>query len=139
LLGTVALGAWLLEVFFPPAYQQAYLPLIVIVLATTVNGAFGMSSILLLVSGNQRLVRKYSALQFLLVTVLGIALGYQFGVVGLACAVLAGFVAFDVGLALQIKRTLHVTGFLQLNGLGTLLASFTGGALSLEANNSRGS
>ena len=137
LVGTTVLGSWLLEVFFPPAYQQAYIPLIVILLATTVNGAFGMSSLLLLVSGHQLLVRKYSALQLLLVALFGIAFGYQFGVVGLACAVLVGFVAFDVGLALQIKRTIQVTGFLQLNGLRTLTTSFTEGALSVETNNPR--
>jgi O-antigen/teichoic acid export membrane protein len=137
LVGTTVLGSWLLEAFFPPAYQQAYVPLIVIVLATTVNGAFGMSSILLLMSGHHLVVQKYSAIRFLLVVLLGIAFGHQFGVVGLACAVLVGFVAFDVGLALQIKRTLHVTGILQFNGLRTLLTSFTGGALSFEANNPR--
>jgi len=123
LLGAAVLGQWLLATFFPAAYQASYLPLLIVILATTVNGGYGMSSVLLLMTGHQKMVRQYSAVQFAFVTCYGILFGYFYGLVGIAAGLLLGFIVFDVGLALQVPKVLGVNGFLHLHGLRTLISS----------------
>jgi O-antigen/teichoic acid export membrane protein len=137
LLGAVVLGPWLLGTFFPPVYQLAYLPLLMVIAATTVNAGFGMSSIVLFMTGQQRVVRVYSLLQLVAVLVLGCGLGYQFGVDGIACTVLIGFIVFDVGLALQVRPRLRVTGILRPNGLASLVRTLRGEPLAATAEESR--
>lgn len=117
---TIALGPWLLAQFFPPAYSQAYIPLLLIVAATTVNGTFGMSSTLLMMTGHQRIVRLYSLLQLGSVVLVSCAGGLLFGIYGVAAAVLVGFVVFDVGLALRIKPLLGIVGILRPSGIAAL-------------------
>lgn len=130
LLGAALLGPWLLDVFFPPDYQLAYLPLLMVIASSTVNGGFGMSSTVLFMTGHQRVVRIYSLLQLVAVLALGCGLGPLFGVNGVAFAVLVGFIVMDVGLAMRVKPLLHVTGILRPDGLGNLVRTLRGERLA---------
>ncbi len=60
LLVILFFGPWLLDLFFPEIYQDAYIPLLVIVASCAINAAYGLSSPILLMTGRQRLVRTYS-------------------------------------------------------------------------------
>jgi O-antigen/teichoic acid export membrane protein len=133
MLGAIVLGSWLLGAFLPPIYQLSYVPLLLVVASTTVNGAYGMSSIVLFATGYQQVVRVYSVLQLVTVVVAGYGLGYAFGVSGVAFAILLGFIMFDVGLALEVKPHLGVTGILRSDGLAQLLRSIRGQPLSTSA------
>lgn len=117
---TLLLGQWFFELFFPAIYQDAYIPLLVILAACVLNAAYGLSSPILLVTGCQRLVRTYSVFRIVTVVVSGIALGQWLGVTGIALSFLLGVLVFDIGLAQQVKPQLNVSGFLRPQGLQAL-------------------
>ena len=120
LLVALVWGQWLLGFFFPAAYQDAFVPLVVILVACALNAAYGLSSPLLLVTGCQRLVRTYSVFRLATVVVSGLLLGGWLGVTGMALSFLLGVVVFDIGLARQVRPTLEVSGFLRPQGLQAL-------------------
>lgn len=120
LLVTLFLGQWLIDLFFPATYQDAFVPLLVILAACALNAAYGLSSPILLVTGCQRLVRTYSAFRLVTVIVSGIVLGHWLGVTGIALSFLLGVIVFDIGLAQQVRPRLEVSGFLRPQGLQAL-------------------
>lgn len=120
LLTALVVGPLLLEIAFPPIYQEAFLPLVIIMLASAINAAYGLSSSVMLMTGHQRTVRAYSLLRLIGVIATGIAAGYWFGITGIAFSFLLGFVIFDIGLAQQVRPQLNVSGFLRLQGLALL-------------------
>lgn len=120
LVVTLVAGQWFLDLFFPALYQDAYIPLLVIVASCALNAAYGLSSPILLVTGCQRLVRTYSAYRLATVVVTGLVLGQWLGVTGIALSFLLGVVVFDLGLAQQIRPQLNVSGFLRPRGLQAL-------------------
>lgn len=117
---TLLLGQWLLDLFFPPIYQDAFIPLLVILAACALNAAYGLSSPILLMTGCQRLVRTYSVFRLVTVVAAGIVLGQWLGVTGIALSFLLGVVVFDIGLAQQVRPQLNVSGFLRPRGLQAL-------------------
>ncbi|MHB2266473.1 lipopolysaccharide biosynthesis protein [Aliihoeflea sp. PC F10.4] len=120
LLVTLFLGQWLIDLFFPATYQDAFVPLLVILAACALNAAYGLSSPILLVTGCQKLVRTYSVFRLATVAVSGVVLGQWLGVTGIALSFLLGVVVFDIGLARQIRPRLEVSGFLRPQGLQAL-------------------
>lgn len=117
LVVALVFGPWFLDLFFPAIYQDAYVPLLVIVASCAINAAYGLSSPILLVTGCQRLVRTYSAYRLAIVAISGIVLGQVWGVTGIAVSFLLGVVVFDIGLAQQVRPRLNVSGFLRPQGL----------------------
>jgi O-antigen/teichoic acid export membrane protein len=111
------LGPWLLDTFFPAIYRDAYIPLLVIAAACALNAAYGLSSIILLMTGNQRLVRTYSLFRLVTVAGMGLVLAQWLGVTGVAVSFLLGVVVFDIGLAQTLRPRLNVSGFLRPRGL----------------------
>jgi O-antigen/teichoic acid export membrane protein len=120
LLAALMFGPWFLDMFFPELYQDAFVPLLVIVASCALNAAYGLSSPILLVTGCQRLVRTYSAYRLATVVITGIVLGQWLGVTGIAISFLLGVVVFDIGLAKQVRPHLNVSGFLRPQGLQAL-------------------
>ncbi len=120
LVATLLFGQWFLDLLFPALYQDAYIPLLVIVTSCVLNAAYGLSSPILLVTGCQRLVRTYSAFRLATVVVMGVLLGQWLGVAGIALSFLLGVVVFDIGLAQQVGPQLNVSGFLRPQGLQAL-------------------
>lgn len=137
LIGTIVLGPWLLATFFPPVYANAYVPLLLIVASTTINGTFGMSSTVLMMTGNARVVRLYSVVQFVVVVVLSTLLALTIGIEGPALAILAGFIAFDAGLATRIKPLLGIRGILHPSGLADLGRGLKFGSWRVPVENAK--
>lgn len=92
-------GRQLLAWFFPPAYEAAFYPLLLVSAAATVNAAFSPASTVLLMTGGERIVRLFSLAQLAVVCALSVSLGYGFGVEGVCFAILVGTVVRDGGLA----------------------------------------
>lgn len=92
--------------FLPVAYEQAYIPLLIITAASTFNGALGISASVLIMAGLPDPVRFFSLVRLVGVTVLCISLGTTYGVVGMAWAVLLATLLRDAGLALVAHRKL---------------------------------
>jgi O-antigen/teichoic acid export membrane protein len=137
LLGAAVLGRFLLATFFPAAYGEAFIPLLLVVAATTVNGGFGLSSTMFLMTGHQRIVRIYSGLQLIAVTIAGGLLALVWGVVGIALAILVGAIIIDVGLSSRVRPLLDVGGPLKPSGLADLLRSLRRGKWHLATETGR--
>jgi O-antigen/teichoic acid export membrane protein len=120
LLVVLFLGPWLLDLFFPAIYRDAYIPLLVVLASCAINAAYGLSSPILLMTGRQRLVRTFSVFRLVAVVGSGIVLGQWLGIVGIALSFLLGVVVFDIGLAQQVRPQLNVSGFLRPQGLQAL-------------------
>lgn len=99
LLFLLVAGPWLLDTFFPEAYAAAYWPIVLICASTVFNAGFGLASSTFIVTGRQTIVRRYTGYSLAVVVVAGLVLGWFFGAVGIACAVLAGSIVRDAGMA----------------------------------------
>jgi len=97
-------GRLFLDLFFPPSYQDAYWPMLLISAGVTINAACGLAGSNFMVTQRQILVRKYFVYN-LVATVLGcIVLGYLFGAPGMAAAICVSIIVCDGGLAWQLAR-----------------------------------
>lgn len=99
LLFLLVAGPWLLDTFFPDAYAAAYWPIVLICTATVFNAGFGLASSTFIVTGRQTVVRRYTGYSLLVVVVAGLVLGWFFGAVGIAIAILAASIVRDAGMA----------------------------------------
>lgn len=106
LAALAAIGPILLARLFPLAYAAAYVPLLLICAAMAINAGFGLSGNAFLMSGHQRLVSAYSALQLAVVVLIGTFLTKLLGINGLAVSLVVAAIARDVGLALRLKGKL---------------------------------
>ncbi|RXH09184.1 hypothetical protein EAS56_26355 [Bradyrhizobium guangzhouense] len=109
------LGPFFLARSLPPAYEEAFVPLLLVTSATLINAIFGIASTFLLMSNRQSEVRRFSTIQLVTVGAGAIVLGYLGGVSGIAIAILIGSFVRDLSLAIKIraevdpKRVLAVT------------------------------
>ena len=97
-------GRMVLDLFFPPSYQDAYWPMLLICAGVTVNAAFSLAGNNFLVTQRQTLVRRYFTYSFVVMVTGCIVLGYAFGTIGMAAAICASIVVCDGGLALRLAR-----------------------------------
>lgn len=104
LAGLLLVGPWLLDVFFPPVYQKAFWPMVLICTATTINAAFGLASNTFMVTGRQTLVRRFSAYSLGFIVFGCFAFGWLWGALGIAAAILAGALIRDGGMAWMLSR-----------------------------------
>lgn len=96
------LFGWLL----PPAYADAYVPLLVIAGASTLNGALGPASNTLIMAGMPEPVRLLSFVRLATTIILCVVLSALYGVVGMAWAVFVATLLRDGGLAIIVHRKL---------------------------------
>lgn len=82
----------------PPAYADAYVPMLLVALASSINAAFGLASNLLLMSGSGKVVRWFSLLQFIAICLTASLLTPFYGVIGIAFTMVVGSVIRDGGL-----------------------------------------
>jgi len=81
----------------PQTYGEASAPMILIAGATLVNAAFGLSTNVLLMSGEEGMVRWLSVAQLLLIAGFGFVLAPQLGIIGIVIAKIAGALIRDGG------------------------------------------
>ena len=93
-----AVISWLL----PPTYADAYVPTVLIAAAAAVNSICGLASTLLLMSGRESVVRRYSLGQLLAVCAGSLVLAPLWGVTGIAAAVMLGTLVRDGGMMLYV-------------------------------------
>ena len=104
----LGLGApWAVGTLLPPAYADAYVPMLLVCLAATINAAFGLASSFLLMSGRERRVQLFSLAQLATVCVVSIVLAPRFGVVGIGWAMVVGALVRDGGLMLTVVTELR--------------------------------
>ncbi|MEY8119484.1 lipopolysaccharide biosynthesis protein [Falsihalocynthiibacter sp. BN13B15] len=97
-------GGVLIGWAFPASYSAAVLPISLIAFGSFVNAAFGPASNVFLMSGQAKIVRKYSILRLICVVAVSFLAGPIWGSVGIAIAILLGFALRDIGLSLVARR-----------------------------------
>lgn len=91
----------------PNVYIASYPALIVLALATAINGGLGLASNLMFMRGEARVVRAASLVQTIVVYIAAIPLGLRFGCAGVAVACLAGTLLRDGWLFWRVSAELR--------------------------------
>ncbi|NKN34560.1 lipopolysaccharide biosynthesis protein [Marichromatium bheemlicum] len=86
------------SVLLPTAYADAYTPMLLVALASSINAAFGLSSTLLLMSDAAGIVRWFSLAQLVIICLGALAFVPHQGVTGIAWAMVIGALARDGGM-----------------------------------------
>src|SRR5262249_35243969 len=97
LAGLVFAGRFLLGIF-GQAFQDAYVPAILIAAAAAVNASGGLAGTLLYMTSHERTVVFFSVASLAVLVIMGFVLGLTLGVPGVALAVLLAGALRDVGL-----------------------------------------
>jgi len=112
-------GRTLLSLFFPPHYQVAYWPMVLISAGTTINAAFGLAGSNFMVTHRQVLVRKFFLYSLLTMVPGNIVLGHLFGEAGMAGAICISIIVCDGGLAWHLAREMGRPVMLDLAYFGS--------------------
>nr|CAD6615851.1 polysaccharide biosynthesis protein [Rhizobium sp. TCK] len=108
ILGLVMFGRPLLSIAFGPAFDDAYLPMLILLAGQLVNTATGPSDFLMNMTGMQRALRNIIVPAAATAVVLGVALVPIWGVVGAALAYGVSLTCWNVAAAIILRRRFGV-------------------------------
>lgn len=107
-ISTLIFGRYLLVYFLGDNYEVAYWPMLIFSLAIAVNASAGLSSVLLMMTGFDRVALIFSLFSMICLFLGVVLFGNAFGVIGVALAFLLSTIVRDVGLSSTLSNLLDI-------------------------------
>lgn len=102
----IIIGEWLLVRFYGVSYKAAYYPLVILSFGQLINAIIGPVALLLVMTGQQKLVTWNTLLSLLVNILLHVFLVPKYGVIGAAVASAISIILWNVLLWVQVKMKL---------------------------------